>query len=446
MSDENIRSCFVHIDEDLCIGCTECVRVCPTKAMRVKDNKALILPGMCIGCGQCMIVCKSGAITAPTSEIESLKTDKISIALVSPVLYAQFPGVLPKDILLGMKNMGFSHVVDMSYYFEMFQWATTEYISRNRETGESPWPLISPVCPVVLRLIACRFPALLPNVHPIMRPVTFMARDVVQQFSKHYGINADEILLYYINPCPSKMGYPKKIIEDGSRLEKHSTGALGINDIFGELSRQIRKIEKSDKIPFAQAGYEYEQCTTGGGLLWGLSGGEVNATGIDKTLAVAGLKETITYLEKIEMGLFNDLEYIELRTCREGCIGGPLNAIDKYLAKSTSVKMAKTLGVGTRLNRERVLRLYDRNWFFKKSASDVIKKINSEKERKISFEELSKIEKLAKFINGKNCGACGAPDCRTFAEDVITGFSSIDDCIYMKIKGLSTEDILSKLS
>lgn len=445
MSDKKIRSCFVHIDEALCIGCIECVKVCPTKAMRVKDNKAVILPGMCIGCGQCMVVCKEGAITASTSELDSLKSDKISIALVSPVLYAQFPGVLPKDVLLGMKNMGFSHVVDMSYYFEMFQWATSEYIMRNRETGESPWPLISPVCPVVLRLIACRFPALLPNVHPIMRPVSFMARDVVKQFSKHYNIDADEILLYYINPCPSKKGYPKKIVNDAARLEQHSTGALGINDIYGELSRQIKKIEKSDKIPFAQAGYEYEQCTTGGGLLWGLSGGEVTATGIDKTLAVSGLKEIITYLEKIEMGLFDGLEYIELRTCTEGCIGGPLNAIDKYLAKSASVKMAKTLGVGTRLNRERVLRLYDSNWFFKKSASDAIRKINSERERTISFNELSRIEKLAKVINGKSCGACGAPDCRTFAEDVITGFSNLEDCVYMKLKGLSLEEILSDI-
>lgn len=445
MAENNISSCFVHIDDDLCTGGTECIRVCPTKAIRVKNNKALLLPGKCIGCGQCINVCKSGAITASTSEIESLKSDRISIALVSPVLYSQFPGVLPKDVLLGMKNMGFSHVVDMSYYFEMFQWATTEYISRNRETGESPWPLISPVCPVVIRLIACRFPELLPNVHPIMRPVTFMARDVVKQFSQHYKVDADEILLYYINPCPSKMGYPKKIIESATMLEQHSTGALGINDIYGELSRQIRKIEKSDKIPFAQAGYEYEQCTTGGGLLWGLSGGEVNATGIDKTLAVAGMNETITYLEKIEMGLFNDLEYIELRACREGCIGGALNAIDKYLAKSASVKMAKTLGVGTRLNRERVLRLYDSNWFFKEKTSSEIKKIMNEKARKFDLKELKKVEKIVKLINGKNCGACGSPDCRTFAEDVVSGFSSIDCCVYINSKEMSVEEILAKL-
>ena len=446
VSEKMPSPCFVHFDDEFCIGCTECVKICPTRAIRVKNNLAQLLPGKCIGCGQCILVCEAGAVTASTSEIESLKSDRISIALVSPVLYSQFPGVLPKDILLGMKNMGFNHVVDMTYYFEMFQWATAEYILQNREKGESPWPLISPVCPVVIRLIAARFPVLLPNVHPIMRPVTLMARDIVQQFSKHYGVTEEDIFLYYINPCPSKMGYPKKIIESSITIEQQSTGALGINDIYGELSRQIRKIEKSDKIPFAQAGYEYEQCNTGGGLLWGLSGGEADASGIDKTLAVSGLNETITYLEKIEMGLFNDLEYIELRACREGCIGGALNAIDKYLAKSATNKMARTLGIGTRLNRERVLRLYDSNWFFRAESSDAVQKIKSENERRFSFQELQKIERLVKFINGKNCGACGSPGCRTFAEDVVSGFSSPEQCVYLKIRGLSAEEIMSIIS
>ncbi|MBU1172516.1 MAG: 4Fe-4S binding protein [Proteobacteria bacterium] len=434
--------CFVHFESDLCTGCGHCIKRCPTKAIRVRNNKAVIRHSLCIGCGECIRICENGAITASTSELDSLHSDKITIALVSPVLYSQFPGVLPKDVLLGLKNMGFTHAVDMSYYFEMFQWATAEYISRNRKTGESPWPLISPVCPVVLRLIVCRFPSLLPHVHPIMRPVALMARDVMSQFKAHYKIEDHDILLYYINPCPSKMGIPKKELGQGGI---HSTGALGINDIYAELSRQIKHTEKSDKIPFAQAGFEYEQCTSGGGLLWSMSGGEAEATGLDKTLAVAGLNETITYLEKIELGLFNDIEYIEFRTCREGCIGGALNAVDKYLAKSAALKMAKTLGVGTRLNRERVLRLYDSNWFFPKISPQELKKLGGKKEKTFSFDELRKIEEIVGIIDGKDCGACGSPDCRTFAEDILRGDASPHECVYLKIRGITDENILKKI-
>lgn len=440
------RHCFIHFENHMCTGCSLCVKRCPTRAIRVRNGKATIKHSLCIGCGECIRICESGAITASTSELNSLNSDKITIALVSPVLYSQFPGVLPRDILQGLKNMGFTHAVDMSYYFEMFQWATAEYISRNRKTGESPWPLISPVCPVVLRLIVCRFPSLLPHVHPIMRPVALMARDVMTQFKMHYGVDDQDIVLYYINPCPSKMGIPKKELEKAGQTEGlHSTGALGINDIYAELSRQIKHFEKNDKIPFAKAGFEFEQCTSGGGLLWSMTGGEAEATGLDKILAVAGLTETITYLEKIELGLFNDLEYIEFRTCREGCIGGALNAIDKYLAKSAALKMAKTLGVGTRLNRERVLRLYDNNWFFPKITPQALKAMGIQKERTFSFKELSMLEKIVGIIDGKNCGACGSPDCRTFAEDLLRDEASPDDCLYLKIRGITKEDILNQV-
>lgn len=440
------RHCFIHFEHHMCTGCSLCVKRCPTRAIRVRNGKATIKHSLCIGCGECIRICESGAITASTSELNSLNSDKITIALVSPVLYSQFPGVLPRDILQGLKNMGFTHAVDMSYYFEMFQWATAEYISRNRKTGESPWPLISPVCPVVLRLIVCRFPSLLPHVHPIMRPVALMARDVMTQFKMHYGVDDQDIVLYYINPCPSKMGIPKKELEKAGQTEGlHSTGALGINDIYAELSRQIKHFEKNDKIPFAKAGFEFEQCTSGGGLLWSMTGGEAEATGLDKILAVAGLTETITYLEKIELGLFNDLEYIEFRTCREGCIGGALNAIDKYLAKSAALKMAKTLGVGTRLNRERVLRLYDNNWFFPKITPQALNAMGIQKERTFSFKELSMLEKIVGIIDGKNCGACGSPDCRTFAEDLLRDEASPDDCLYLKIRGITKEDILNKV-
>ncbi|MFA6012390.1 MAG: [Fe-Fe] hydrogenase large subunit C-terminal domain-containing protein [Desulfobacteraceae bacterium] len=440
------RHCFIHFEHHMCMGCSLCVKRCPTRAIRVRNGKATIKHSLCIGCGECIRICESGAITASTSELNSLNSDKITIALVSPVLYSQFPGVLPRDILQGLKNMGFTHAVDMSYYFEMFQWATAEYISRNRKTGESPWPLISPVCPVVLRLIVCRFPILLPHVHPIMRPVALMARDVMTQFKMHYGVEDQDIVLYYINPCPSKMGIPKKELEKAGQTEGlHSTGALGINDIYAELSRQIKQFEKNDKIPFAKAGFEFEQCTSGGGLLWSMTGGEAEATGLDKILAVAGLTETITYLEKIELGLFNDLEYIEFRTCREGCIGGALNAIDKYLAKSAALKMAKTLGVGTRLNRERVLRLYDNNWFFPKITPQALNAMGIQKERTFSFEELSMLEKIVGIIDGKSCGACGSPDCRTFAEDLLRDEASPDDCVYLKIRGITKEDILNKV-
>jgi len=57
-----------------------------------------------------------------------------------------------------------------------------------------------------------------------------------------------------------------------------------------------------------------------------MSGGEISNMEIEKSLSVHGLQETIAYLHKIEMGVLKDFEYIEFRTCREGCLGGVLTA------------------------------------------------------------------------------------------------------------------------
>ena len=52
-----------------------------------------------------------------------------------------------------------------------------------------------------------------------------------------------------------------------------------------------------------------------------------------------------------------------------------------------------------------------------RDAVDAIKKI---KERELLVESLPRID----------CGACGAPTCRAFAEDVIQGRAEILDCVF----------------
>jgi uncharacterized Fe-S cluster-containing protein len=56
------------------------------------------------------------------------------------------------------------------------------------------------------------------------------------------------------------------------------------------------------------------------------------------------------------------------------------------------------------------------------------------------------MEKLLDIIQGKDCSVCGAPDCRTFAEDVIRGKASIDDCIMLLHRDADTNEKLKLLS
>jgi ferredoxin len=395
------------------------------------DKKTIHVVDQCIGCGECIRVCDAGAVSCAAGSSQGLMRDQVSIALVSPVLYAQFPGVMPKDILMGLRQIGFRHTIDMSYFLEIFHYATEEFIKRNRESDKAPWPLISPVCPVVVRLVAFQFPSLLPNVLPVLRPAALMAREVKRHIIPYYQETGDRVALYYINPCPTKMNPTFNNLDFQQSIPEIS---LGINEVFPKLAGHVEQIKESDVIPFYQTRFEYETCATGNASLWGMSGGEIADMDIDRSLAVSGLKETISYLQKIELGLFKDIEYMEFRTCREGCLGGVLTAIDKYRAKSAVQKMVKLFGLGRRLPRENVLRMYEKGKFqTEKNPAKLINLYGTKKEP-LSFEALQEIEKIMELLKGTDCAACGAPDCRTFAEDVVRGSASLKSCLWLSTR------------
>ncbi len=427
MSSKRHTTLFVRFDDELCIGCGACLRICPTKAIRIRNRKSIRIVDQCIGCGACLRACPSGAVTALTQGQgpELLPEDRIAVALVSPVVYAQFPGIMPKDILQGLRRLGFHHTIDMVYFLEMFQYATEEYIRRNRASGKSPWPLFSPVCPVVVRLIAFQFPSLMPHVLPVLRPVALMKREVRERIVPQYRQQGKQVVLYYINPCPTKID-PQRHSPSGGNHPAEI--AVGINEIYPALKKQVELIVDSDEISYSDVRFDYETGAAGNASMWGMSGGEIADLDIDRSVAVSGLKETIRYLEKIELGLFRDLEYIEFRTCREGCLGGVLTVMDKYLAKSYAHKMIREFGQTKNLPKEKILRLYEKGLFRFDNEPDKLMRLFGTRKSTLTLEAMQQIEDTLMRIRGNDCAGCGAPDCRTFAEDVTRGTASLDEC------------------
>ncbi|MCK4986589.1 MAG: 4Fe-4S binding protein, partial [Desulfobacterales bacterium] len=49
-------------DEDECIGCGECVAICPVDALKLEDDISVVDKEWCIGCGVCATTCPSGAV------------------------------------------------------------------------------------------------------------------------------------------------------------------------------------------------------------------------------------------------------------------------------------------------------------------------------------------------------------------------------------------------
>ena len=412
---------YVQIDEKRCTGCVVCMKACPTKAIRVPDLKVAKIVGTCIDCGECIRVCPQGAVKAITTGSDPSTLSRYTIISASPVLYAQFgEEVMPNEVLLALRR-SFKYVYDQAYIHELYNVAVGLHIKENRGKEGAGGPLISPICPVVNRLIGYRFPSLLKNLIPIVTPREIAARELKRRLYCEKVFDTSEFGVYHITPCSAKM----VSIKDPLFLKSsYLDGAIGINEVFELIKRNLRDLEEDMMI----------HRSSGVGIGWGVSGGEIAGMEEGNYLAVSGLQETIRYLEKIEMGLFRDIEYFEFRACLEGCIGGPLTVADRYQAKRTVAKFVRMFGQEKRLKYAQAQKAYTEGWFYSDSKKAPEDMKNQRLSLSEAIEKQESIEEVFRTLPGKECGLCGSPDCRTFAEDVADGKASPDRCVLLNLK------------
>lgn len=67
---------MIAVDIDRCTGCGQCVSVCPTGAISVRDNRVQVADKLCTGCQACVRACPQGALVfvAETEEVSSLQS------------------------------------------------------------------------------------------------------------------------------------------------------------------------------------------------------------------------------------------------------------------------------------------------------------------------------------------------------------------------------------
>ena len=94
--------------EDLCIGCSHCMNICPTEAIRVSHGKAQLHANRCVDCGECYRVCPVGAIIVEQDDFENIYKYNTRVALIPSVFSGQFPdSVSSGEILSAVHELGF---------------------------------------------------------------------------------------------------------------------------------------------------------------------------------------------------------------------------------------------------------------------------------------------------------------------------------------------------
>src|SRR5690554_2379712 len=101
----------VLLKEELCNGCTNSVKNCLTKAIRVHQGKATIREELCIDCGECIRTCAYHAKYSKTDTFVDLSIFKYPIVLVPPSFYGQFNGASPQEVKSSLFEIGFKEIL-----------------------------------------------------------------------------------------------------------------------------------------------------------------------------------------------------------------------------------------------------------------------------------------------------------------------------------------------
>ena len=400
----------VRLDADLCMGCINCIKRCPTQAIRVRNGKAQINSKFCIDCGECIRVCPHHAKHATYDKLDVLKQYEYTVALPAPSLYSQFNNLDDVNIVLNaLLMMGFHDVFEVSAAAELVSEATREYLSENPDR----LPAISTACPSVVRLIRVRFPNLIPNLLPLNPPVEVAAILAAEKAMKETGLPREKIGIIFISPCPSKVTYVKSPLgTDHSEVDR----VLAIKDVYPQLLSCMKAV-----------GDDPPEIGTSGkiGISWGHSGGEASGLFTENYLAADGIENVIRVLEDMEDQKFTNLKFVELNACNGGCVGGVLTVENPYVAEVKLKRLRKYMPVARSHiegNAEELVK-----WTKEVQYEPVFNLGNTMME---SFARLNQVERLCKKLPGLDCGSCGAPTCKSLAEDIVRGEAVESDCVY----------------
>lgn len=391
----------VQLDPSRCLGCLNCLKRCPTEAVRIHNGKASIIPDFCVDCGECIRRCPHNAHNVDCDPLSALKKYPYTVALPAPAIYGQYNHLKDINILLtALTKIGFNDVFEVSAASELVSTVSRRYIDDHPES----WPLISTSCPTIVRLMRIRFPSLLDHLLPIRSPMEVAAQVARRRAAAESGLPLECIGVFYITSCPGEAS----AVHDPIGIEKSQVnGVISVADIYPLLLSAMNDVQ-DHPAPYALSGDM--------GIRWSVISGEAKGQGHSHYVAADGIENANRVLEDLEDDkLVDNVKFIELKACPGGCVGGVLNVENPFVAASKLARLRKSMPA-TRVD-----------------PSVYPKDIDYELEHEIDFEPvyqigrnmaesmqgMAKVEQIMKGMPGLDCGLCGCPSCRSMAEDVV---------------------------
>jgi iron only hydrogenase large subunit-like protein len=393
-----------------CQDCYKCVRVCPSKAIRVQDGHASIIPELCNACGHCVVVCpaKAKKVRDDLSRCRHLleSSSKVYVSL-APSWVTEFPDVSTSQIVAAIKELGFAGVSETALGAEEVSAGVAQLLD---ESG--PGLFISSACPSAVEYISKQMEGYKHSICNVLSPLlahTLLLRKAL----------GNDIKTVFFGPCIAK-----KIEAD--RNPDKLTLALTFFDLK-------KLLDEKNIIPGNMTGNN-EQFVIGKakeGSLYPIDGGMIATlegqytSGNVEAISVSGTEN----INRLLAG-FNEKEnyskvFVEALVCPGGCIGGPCRTnagpgiADMLKVRSTFSKTKTEL-------KKAIPSVFEKMpvpAFIKAKtpSPDIIKKALAKVGKYTPEDEL-------------NCGGCGYDTCRLFAEAMLNGKAETSMCVSLMRK------------
>lgn len=379
-------STSVFRDPAKCVLCSRCVRICEetqlvtaidfiSRGNQIRVNSAFnkgLNVSSCINCGQCIMVCPTGALT-DISHIEKVqaamdKKKKEVIFFVSPSVTASVAehfGLKPDKDLGGLvcaalKKIGADKVFDLGLASDLNVQDEARLLAQRLKNG-AKGPMFSSCCPGWVKYVEEFRPELIPSLAVSKSPQQTFGKLLKTWYTKQEKMLPDNIYSVAVMPCVGKKF-------EASREEMTHKGISEVDAVLTvrELMRMMRTngidVRNLAPMPFD------EPFASSSAAAWklGYSGGKAEAIAMElfenlktstketfkfsvpKNIAgrkeskvtigkktygfawVSGIERADSYINQLIAEGRDDIHYVEVMACLEGCAGGggqPINRI-----------------------------------------------------------------------------------------------------------------------